>query len=172
MITGLDTRDVTMIKSLLGFALLFCLAVPIYAQDGGKQMFRWTDENGVVHFSDQRPSGQDVSVIDIPDSGEQQSSSNMPPPGEVPAVDQSGSTSNLSPADQRREEMDKRREEILAAREENQKACSEALSEVARLEPNRRVYFTNEQGEVERMDDVVRTDTVAELKAFIAANCK
>ena len=41
-----------------------------------------------------------------------------------------------------------------------------------RLEPNRRVFFTNEQGETERMDDVARTNRVAELKAQIAKNCR
>lgn len=172
MKAGLDTRDVTMIKLLLGMALFFCLAISASAQDGGKHMFRWTDENGVVHFSDQRPPGLEVTVIDIPGSAAPEPGSNLPPAGERPAVNSEGPEPVLSPADQRREEMAERREEILAARKKNEKECADARAEVARLEPNRRVFFTNEKGEVERMDDVVRVNLVAEKKAFISANCK
>lgn len=159
-----------MIKILLSVALMFCLAVPAAAQEGSRQMFSWTDENGVVHFTDQRPPGQEVTVIDIPASSTQPAS-NLPQ-GEGPAVDRSNPSEQLSPADQRREEMATRRAEILAAREKNAKICAEKRDEVARLEPNRRVFFTNEEGEVERMDDVVRTDKVAEAKAYIDANCQ
>jgi hypothetical protein len=34
------------------------------------------------------------------------------------------------------------------------------------------VFFTNEAGETERMDDVERTNQVAEARAFIEANCQ
>ena len=133
-------------------------------------MYSWTDENGVVHFTDQRPPGQEVTVIDIPASSPQPES-NLPQ-GEGPAVNRADDTEQLSLADQQREEMAARREEILAAREKNAKACDDARAEVARLEPNRRVFFTNEKGEVERMDDVVRTNKVADAKAFIEENCQ
>jgi hypothetical protein len=157
-------------KILFSFALVFCLAVPAAAQEEGRQMYRWTDENGVVHFTDQRPPGQAVTVIDIPASSSQPAS-NLPQ-GEGPAVDSPDNAEQLSPADQRREEMATRREVILAAREKNAKACADARAELDRLEPNRRVFFTNEKGEVERMDDVVRTDKVAEAKAYIEENCQ
>jgi len=159
-----------MIKILFSFVLVFCLAVPAAAQEEGRQMYRWTDENGVVHFTDQRPPGQDVMVIDIPATSPP-SSTNLTP-GESPATSEPNDTEQLSPADQRRKEMEARRAEILAAREKNAKICAEKRDEVARLEPNRRVYFTNEEGEVERMDDVVRTDRVAEAKAYIEENCQ
>ena len=172
MAEGLDTRDVTMIRLIVGATVLLCLTVSAYAQEGSKQMFSWTDENGVVHFSDQRPSGREVTVIDIPASSEPQSGINLPPPGEEPEDNQAGSTERLSPAEKKRREMAKRREEILAAREKNERECSEARTELAKIEPNRRVYFTNEEGEVERMDDVVRTDRVAAVKKFIEDNCQ
>jgi hypothetical protein len=34
------------------------------------------------------------------------------------------------------------------------------------------VFSTNEKGETERMDDVVRTDRVAELRDLIGNNCR
>jgi hypothetical protein len=170
MMTGLETRDGTMIKSLFSLALLVCLAATAAAQDGSREMYRWTDENGVVHFSDQRPPGQDVTVIDIPSPAPQTTTEF--PQGEGPPTAPQNGAEALSPADQRREEMAKRREEILAAREKNEKICAEKRDEVARLEPNRRVFFANDKGEVERMDDVERTDRVAAAKAYIEAYCQ
>ena len=38
--------------------------------------------------------------------------------------------------------------------------------------PTGAVFYTNEQGETERMDDVDRTDKVAQLKNQIAKNCQ
>jgi glutaredoxin len=40
----------------LGLALLLCAA------GASAQMFKWTDSKGVVHFSDQPPTGKDVKV--------------------------------------------------------------------------------------------------------------
>jgi len=53
----------------------------------------------------------------------------------------------------------------------NDAECAAKSAEVAELEPHRRVFFTNEEGETERMDDVERTNRVAEAKAFIEKNC-
>jgi hypothetical protein len=161
-----------MIKRIFSLVLMLGLAATAIAQEGSREMYRWTDENGVVHFTDQKPMGQDVTVIDIPASTPQPQTKTQFPQGEGPAVRPQNSTETLSPAEQRREEMEKRRAEILEARAKNEKICAEKRDEVARLEPNRRVFFTNDQGEVERMDDVVRTDRVAAAKAYIEENCQ
>jgi hypothetical protein len=50
--------------------------------------------------------------------------------------------------------------------------CSAWEAELERLEPSRRVFYTNEEGETERMDDVARTDRVAELKSLIDRDCR
>jgi len=42
---------------------------------------------------------------------------------------------------------------------------------VDRLEPNRRVFYENEEGETVRMDDQVRADRVDDMKAQIARKC-
>ena len=170
-----------MIKSAIGLSLVICLSVPVLSQGSEKEMYRWTDENGVVHFTDERPPGQNVEVIPIPSSDEKGIGvSNTPAPSgdgeaaevaaEVAAEDEAMEEA-LSPGEERRREMAQRREKILEARAENEKECAAKRAEVEQLEPARRVYFTNEQGEVERMDDQERVDKVAEAKSYIAANC-
>ncbi len=86
----------------------------------------------------------------------------------LPLATQSGS----SVAEQRREEIASNKQEARAKQAQNDAQCAAWQSEVDRLEPNRRVFFTNEQGETERMDDVQRVNQVAALKQKIAANCK
>jgi len=170
---GLDTRDGTMIKSFIGLSLVICLSFPVLSQGSDKEMYRWTDENGVVHFTDERPPGQDVAVIPIPSPDEKGIgvSSNSPSLDEEIADEEAAMEEALSPGEERRQEMAERREVILAARAKNEKECAAKRAEVEQLEPARRVYFTNDKGEVERMDDEVRVDKVAEAKAFIEANC-
>ena len=153
-----------MLKANLYLALtaVFCLAATGSVFGQSKQMYSWTDENGVVHFTDTRPEGQEVTVHDIPESEQQAAGS---PSGQV---DPAGEPSL---AQQKREEMARKREETQAAQAVNDAECAAKRSEVEQLEPHRRVFFTNEQGETERMDDVERANRVAEAKAFIEKNC-
>ena len=139
-------------------ALLVMAALPVGV--GATQVYTWTDEDGVVHFSDREPMGQDARVEDLPDQA--------PPAGPSPYAD----TQSVSDAaQQRREEIESKARESQAQQAETDRNCQAWQAEVDRLEPNRRVFYTNEQGETDRMDDVARTDRVAELKALIAQNC-
>lgn len=124
-------------------------------------MYSWTDENGVVHFSDVKPAGQQVQEQQIPVDDAPADSN---PYAQAPA-------DGASVAEQKRQQIAAKRKAAEADQAMKSAQCSSWKSEVERLEPNRRVYFTNDQGETERMDDVVRTDRVAELKSMISKNC-
>jgi len=156
--------DGNMIRAILYLSLtvVFFLSVAGSAFGQSKQMYSWTDENGVVHFTDSRPAGQEVTVHDIPDSE---------PPAESDLQEQYEAVDELSPGQQRREEITQQRQEAQAAANESEAACAEMRDRVERLEPHRRVFIVNEEGETVRMDDVERTDRVAEAKAFIEENC-
>jgi hypothetical protein len=138
---------------LFGAAGLTCAAV-------ASEVYTWTDEDGVVHFSDMEPVGRDANVQELPDT----SPSSGPDPYDTPQAGKSA-------AEQRREDIRRKGQESQAQKAMTERNCEAWRAEVARLEPNRRVFFTNEQGETERMDDVARADRVAELKSMIAQNC-
>ena len=121
-------------KRLALAALILFGAVGLTCAAVASEVYTWTDEDGVVHFSDREPVGRDANLQELPDT--------TPSSGPNPY------------------------EESQAGK------CEAWRAEVARLEPNRRVFFTNEQGETERMDDVDRTNRVAELKSMIAQNCR
>lgn len=141
-------------------ALCAALFAPDHALAQEMKMYQWTDEDGVVHFSDTAPVGMDVPPTDIP--------LDEAPAGANPYEDVA---SEPSAAQQQREEIARQSEENRAEQANLDSRCAAWRAEVERLEPNRRVFTTNDQGETERMDDVVRTDRVAELKAQIAENC-
>lgn len=52
------------------FFLMMFLSVCVFVLSAGGQLYRWTDENGVVHFSD-RPMGKTelLEVIETPETG-------------------------------------------------------------------------------------------------------
>ena len=140
---------------------LLCLLVAGVAGAQDKKMYSWTDENGTVHFTDTRPDGQNVVESAIPQDA-------------PPASDNPYQTKDTgpSPAQLKREEISRNNQEAQINKAVKSAECAAWKAEVDRLEPNRRVFFTNEQGETERMDDVERTNRVAQLKSQIARNCK
>jgi len=142
---------------------LLCIAIAstsvVCAQE--KQMYKWTDENGVVHFSEMAPEGMDVQPQGLPGDTAPAAASPYPEAGAGPSA-----------AQQRREEIARHSEQARVERANLERQCAAWQAEVERLEPSRNVYQTNARGETERMDDVVRTNRVAELKGQIAKNCR
>lgn len=128
-----------------------------------QEMYQYTDENGTVVFTDQKPVNQEVKTQAIP--------SGPAPQGDNPYATAT-SPGEPSPAELRREEISKNKQQAHQDQAMSQAQCTAWQAEVDGLEPHRRVFFTNDEGETERMDDVVRVNKVAELKGKIAANCK
>ena len=143
------------------FVAFFCLFVTANSQAQDKKMYSWTDENGTVHFSETQPEGQDVREQNIPQGA--------PAATDNPYQDVD---SGPSYAQQRRDEIARKSEEAQVNKAVKDMECSSWQAEVDRLEPNRRVFSTNDQGETVRMDDVERTNRVANLKSQIAKNCR
>jgi Domain of unknown function (DUF4124) len=144
-------------------ALTTALGLSLAAGSGlAQQMYQWTDENGVVHYSDSPPpQGVTATEGTLPEAA--------PPTSDNPYKD---IANQPSAAQQKRADMAQKSQEARAAKESTKAQCSAWQEEVDRLEPNRRVFYTNEAGETERMDDVERTKRVAELKSQIASNCR
>ena len=132
----------------------------------GKEIYTWTDENGVTHYVDTPPDQADAVSMEAPEAYR---------PGSSSAYQETESTdtgSQSSYADEKREELAENRAAKQKEAAEKTAVCSSARSELEKIEPSRRVFYTNEEGETARMDDVQRTDRVAELKAVIAQYCQ
>ena len=140
-------------------------------------VYRWTDENGVTHFSETPPpGGQEAQVEDIPDGvpGPVDDESGIDPASvmndnSVPSDQAAADT--MSPADLKRQAMAEKRAQRQADQKALEAECRQVKSRLAQIEPSRRVYYVNEEGETVRMDDEQRVGEVDELQDFIDKNC-
>lgn len=150
------------LRFLLVIAVLATGLYGLTAQAQSGTMYSYVDENGTVVFTDKKPVDRDVSAQAVP--------AGPPPTGGNPYA-QPAEDPQPSVAQQQRDAMAQRSEQTREARAEVRTQCAAWQEEVDRLEPHRRVFYTDENGEQVRMDDVERTNRVAELKAQIAASC-
>jgi hypothetical protein len=161
-------------------AVLVLAAVLASVSALANDIYRWTDENGVVHFGDRPPEGQQTQAVHVPgfqlpgtsDSDpaleEQVALPSDTPVNAIPAEEE---PAPMTAAQARREKMVKDREERREAQAEIDLMCQKHSKRVEQIEPYRRVYYTNEQGESVRMDDDLRIELVDESNAYIAENC-
>lgn len=153
-------------------AAFFCCLLAAPALNA--EVYRWTDENGVTHFS-QTPPPDDVEAVieDVPDGAPD-------PDPEGAGIEFNGAQSNLeqnsdsaapSAADQIREDLAEESARKRSQVEAIQSNCALVQTRLDEIEPNRRVFYTNDEGETERMDDAARVAEVKQLQEFLAANC-
>jgi hypothetical protein len=152
------------------FMIIFIGTLTMWASQSAAQneVYRWVDENGVIHFGDRAPEKNDAEKISIPQSH----GISAQPSADAAAVDPTDAQDpQPSVAQQRRDE----RAEVRREREENAKVtagtCTKARQVVSQLEPSPRVIVKNQDGEVTRMDDDYRLESLGKAKAFIAENC-
>lgn len=156
---------ITKITMTVLFITLPFLATDAMAAD---EVYRWVDENGVVHFGDQPPQQGDAESVSIPNTSgiEAQPSQDATPANPEALLDPQPTY-----AQQLRDQRAERRAEI----EENDRiiaeACAQRRTLVSQLEPSTRVMVQLEDGTVTRMDDNERLETLEEAKTYIANNC-
>ena len=152
------------------FMITFVAALTIWAPQSSAQeeVYRWVDENGVVHFGDRAPQQQEAEVVSIP----QTSGISLQPPGNPQAVNATDEQEpQPSAAQQARDARAAARQEREAKAEETAKSCKTAREVISQLEPSPRVNVTHEDGTVTRMDDNDRLEKLAEARAYVAENC-
>ena len=155
-----------------GFAWVLCSSA------AATEIYTWTDQDGIVHYSDTPLNGGESLKIKIGGSY-RSATTGAYPPSEAPTA--SAATSSQSPdgespqsaAQQRREQIAENREERREAKAEIDHMCEKHRQRLTQMEPGRRrVFYTNEKGESVRMDDDQRMGLISEDKEFIARNCE
>jgi hypothetical protein len=157
-------RMTTILMTVL-VTILVLSATDATAKD---EIYRWVDENGVVHFGD-RPGGRaDVEQIEIQDN---RGGTYQAPSTAVAADPGEQQEPQPSYAQQLRDERATKRKEAAEEKEIIDAACKQRRQLVAQLEPSTRVMVEYEDGTVVRLDDNERLKTLDEAKAYIAENC-
>jgi len=134
----------------------------------GDEIYRWVDEDGVVHFGDNAEGNPDAKLVEV--KGTAGVSASPPPPTDT-ATPAGTPLSEVSPAQQKREERAQRREEAAERQQQVAATCKLARERVATLEPSPRVIVQDEDGTVSRMDDEERLSLLEEAKSYITENC-
>ena len=137
------------------------------------EVHTWTDDSGVVHFSDSpRASGESetIEVEDIYSPGTTDAYA-APEPASSDGVSPANDESIHSAAQARRDKLAAERKERRETQAETERLCGLHEDRLARVEPARRVMMTDENGEMVRLDDDQRMAMVEESRDFIQENC-
>ena len=140
-------------------------------QAQSSQVYTWTDENGVVHFVDTPPENPNAVSIEVPEAYRPGSAGAYPEADATTEADAEDPALVENYADQKRQQLAQAREQAQAEQSERASACAQARARLAQIEPSRRVYYTNDQGETVRLDDEERVRLVAEAKLVAEENC-
>lgn len=150
--------------------LLLVWAVSLWAGAlAAAEIHTWTDENGVVHYSQTPPPQGGDTVVEMKDAYKPGSVPAQPPAADGGA----GGTepAALTPAEARRQQMAQQRQANRERQAQNQQLCGMHRQRLEQLEPARRVFYTDETGESVRMDDDQRLALIEESRAFLDENC-
>lgn len=137
------------------------------------EVYRWVDDQGVVHYGDRLPEGvQGASVNIRPNTVQtvgakprQAAAADGEAPAGAPEVPEK------SFAQQQRDERDERRREYAKEAQRMETQCAIMRQQKASLEPNPRVLVQDENGEVRRLDDNERMEGLEEANDFLSKNC-
>ena len=152
-----SSQQKQLVTLLLLFVVLMCSSPIVTA---GSEVYMWTDDNGIEHYSDIPPDQQDakvISILGVPQTG----TTGAYPQDTGSATAGAGPDSDQpSAAEQRREELAKERTERRAEKARLDSECARYRELLAGTEPYRRVIVTNDKGEAERLDDNQRMEIV------------
>ena len=155
-------------RILSGLCIILAGSISISA--AATEIYTWTDENGVVHFSGTEPMSRETETIEIENSRGGVSYSQ--PVAAADMTEESATeTPELTAAQQKRQDIAQAR----MTQKEQQAAiadlCDMHRKQLEEMEPARRVYYTNTEGQRVRMDDDERVALINESNKYVAENC-
>ncbi len=144
------------------------------------EVYTWTDADGVLHFSDTPRADGQSETIEAAEAYRPGTGDAYAPPAEAAATDAADAAvaaevteeAPLSPAAARREEQALERARRREEQAELDRLCAQHRQRLEQVEPSRRVFYTDANGETVRLDDEERVRLVEESQAFLAGNCR
>lgn len=133
-------------------------------------MYKWVDENGTVHYSENPPAGVDAAPVRNKNLTAVPVVTRKPPEAAPESVDGEPEVPEKSIAQQRREERAEARQKARQQRAEIEAQCQAMRQQLSWVEPNPRVIIQDADGTTRRMDDDERVKLVNEAKEFLANN--
>ena len=148
-------------KSISTLVVVFALVAAPLAS--AQQMYKWKDEKGVWHFSENPPpDGSKADKIEVKPVG-----------GERPAVPPPDSWRNKELESKQQKAKTEGADAIAKKREEDQRAqkCQAYKREMDSLTSGVRLFHLNDKGERVFMEDKERQERIEEARKAIRENC-
>ncbi|WP_420592255.1 DUF4124 domain-containing protein [Bacterioplanoides sp.] len=143
---------------LMLIPLIFSL-LGVSAWVQAEKVYRWTDENGQVHFSSQPPRGLNEDVYKF----RVDKAADAPPPKPVDVSAETNKTAIKAKAAEQQPEIDPK---------EAKKYCQQARDAKVKLSENFNRRYKQKDGSVRPLTDKERADMMKQANESIAAYCK
>lgn len=138
--------------------LFFCL-FPVIAT---AEIYKWVDEQGQVHYSQNRPVDQQVETIKGPSKVDTEAAQK--------ALQER--RDKLNAIDEERAEENKKAAEAEKQAQANKERCNAALEAMARLRSQNRMQYINEEGERAFMTEEQRQQRLEEAQKAVEESCQ
>lgn len=151
-------------KILLTIALVSIpLVIPLRSTAAG--LYKWVDEQGITHYSQQPPATGKFQAIKPP-----------PPPPEnagQEAIERlKAQRQELDERRAARQEAARERQEELESNEAREEACRQARENLAQLEAHNRIALRNADGSYTYLDEEQRQQRIAEMRERVSNYCE
>jgi len=151
-------------RYLLSAVLVTAIFTPLVATAG---IYKWTDENGNVHYGGQRPANTTSERMKIK-SGET-------PYGDETTAKDKKDKAKLQPGEkkeQKKAEAPKPPEPPKVSKKEKKRRCAQARQNLATIETRGRVRVKTEDGSSRHLTPKERDKRVARERKEVSKNCK
>lgn len=132
-----ETKSWTMDRKILMLVCLLVAAAPGLAFSAS--VYKWTDENGVVHFGDRQPTGQASEKINVRTGTPAADNDRASPQERLKSLQEEQDKEAAS-------EQEKARQEAI--RKQRQAACEKARKNLETLNTYSRIRIEEEDGEI------------------------
>ncbi len=163
---------------VLHSCMVVLMAGAISGNVAAREVYNWTDKNGIVNYSDMPPDEQEAQIIEFKETRlDNSNETDSIAGGSQPNADARNNADGKeagppqSAADAKRKKIAADRIQRRETRTEMEQMCAQHRQRLARIEPHRRVYYKDKNGKTVRMDDNQRIAKVNESKQYIAKNC-
>lgn len=127
---------------------------------GGADVYKWTDDDGEVHFSDKPAAGRKTEKLHIDTRTDEATAKRL---------QQFEATAEAN--QRRREQAEAEAAEAAREKERIEAYCRESRARYEQLKNARRPQYVNEQGEREFIDEAQREEWLKAAQAEIDKHC-
>lgn len=157
----------------IAFAILISALALAARADG---IYKWTDENGVVHFGSQPPQQKDeVEVVRKPKSEryKQWAAEQQALKAEAEAASKSGEASESAPPAEAEPEQQPQQEQALTKAQQAVRAqrCRQAQGNLQELTTHSRVREIGADGKMRVLPEEERQQRITQMQQIIRDNC-